>query len=247
MNNKLSKINSKDSIMSIINNTKEADKKVTGWRIIEGKKQTVELYIRVIRAFRNEFVLRVKDSNDERLFKTLHISLENFNVFFPKDLVLFQAKIKSRDLETGDLTLELPSMIAQVDRRKSMRYEFKETESVKINILKKFNLMNQKQQLFKKDLCDLSSGGAAFYISKADRKFFKESDLLENIELQIDNKEISDLSLKVISCNEIKPSSTNDLSYSVYKVSAKFESISINSKEAIEEYVFQKIDFNKAV
>lgn len=247
MNNKLSKINSKDSIMSIINNTKEGDKKVTGWRIIEGKKQTVDLYIRVIRAFRNEFVLRVKDSKDERLFKTLHISLESFNVFFPKDLVLFQAKIKSRDLDTGDLTLELPSMIAQVDRRKSLRYEFKSNESVKIDILKKFNLMNQKQQLFKKDLCDLSSGGASFYVSKADRKFFKESDVLENVALYINDGEVNDTILKVISCIEIKPSALNCLSYPVYKVSVKFDNISDKSKEIIEEYVFQKIDFNKAV
>ena len=80
--NKLSKINSKDSIISIINNTKENQKKVTGWRIVEGKKQTVDLYIRVIRLFRNEFVVRVKEDKNESLFKKLHISLESFNIFF---------------------------------------------------------------------------------------------------------------------------------------------------------------------
>ncbi len=246
MNNKLSKIQSKDSIASIISSTKDDQKKVMGWRIIEGKKQTIELYIRVIRSFRNEFVLRVKNKEDEVLFKQLHISLESFNIFFPKDLVLFQSQIKSRDLETGDLTLEFPSMIAQVDRRKSMRYEYSDEERSEIKLLKKFNLLNQKQQLFKKQLIDLSSGGLSFYISKADKKFFKENDIFENVQIQVAEIEM-DINLTILSCLEVKPTATNGLSYPVFKISTKFNSISNEKQELIEEYVFEKIDFNKAV
>lgn len=246
MNNKLSKIQSKDSITSIISSTKDDQKKVMGWRIIDGKKQTIELYIRVIRSFRNEFILRVKNKEDETLFKQLHISLESFNVFLPKDLVLFQSKIKSRDLDTGDLILEFPSMIAQVDRRKSMRYEYSEDQKSEIKLLKKFNLLNQKQQLFKKHLIDLSSGGLSFYISKADKKFFKESDIFENVQIQVADEEI-DVNLAILSCLEVKPTATNGLSYPVHKISAKFNQLSLEKQELIEEYVFQKIDFNKAV
>lgn len=246
MNNKLSKIQSKDSIASIISSTKSEQKKVMGWRIIDGKKQTVELYIRVIRSFRNEFILRVKSKEDETMFKQLHISLESFNIFFPKDLVLFQSKIKSRDLETGDLILEFPSMIAQVDRRKSMRYEYSDGERSEIKLLKKFNLLNQKQQFFKKQLIDLSGGGLSFYISKADKKFFKEADKFDNVQIKVADEEI-DVNLIVLSCLEVKPTATNGLSYPVHKISAKFNKLSKEKIEFIEEYVFQKIDFNKAV
>ena len=64
-NNSLSKITQKSAIDSLIENTKSEDKQVVGWRIVEGKKQTVELYVRVIRSFRNEFILRVRNSEDE--------------------------------------------------------------------------------------------------------------------------------------------------------------------------------------
>ena len=245
-NNSLSKITQKSAIDSLIENTKSENKQVIGWRIVEGKKQTVELYVRVIRSFRNEFILRVRNPEDEALFKKLHVSTESFNVFFPKDLVIFQSKIKSRDPSNGDLVMEYPSMVAQVDRRKSLRYEVEENEELEINILKKFNLINQSQRIFKKQAYDISTGGLSFLVTKSERKFFKEGDHISSVQIELSQKDL-DLKTKVVSTLEIKPTKNNSLSYTTYKVALSFEQLDEKTRALIEKYVFEKIDFSKAV
>ena len=65
-----------------------------GWRIVAGKKVTTSIFIRVIRKFRNEFVVRAVSDKEKNVLSNLLASSGTLNFYLVNDMVLFQSQVK---------------------------------------------------------------------------------------------------------------------------------------------------------
>ena len=183
---KLTKINSEWAIFSIINNAKLNEKTLVAWRIIGGKKVTVDVKIRVIRKFRSELVMSPENSRSKAMLSDLAAGTDRLNFFLAEEMVLFQSRIKSKD-RSGDITVEIPDLIAQIDRRKHLRLFVEEKQPVLLEFSKKTNSHLTTVQTFKKPIFDLSAGGLSFVISKLESKFFRLGDKLQKVKLAVES------------------------------------------------------------
>ena len=120
--NTLKKNKSKWAIFSLVNNTKINESQIMGWRIVAGKKVTSEVFIRVIRKFRNEFVVRAVSESEKNNLNNLLASSETLNFYLVQDMVLFQTEVKHID-SNGDFVFKMPEMIAQIDLRTVQKRE----------------------------------------------------------------------------------------------------------------------------
>ena len=234
-------------IFSIINNTKVNGNQVIGWKIIAGKKITIDVSFYIIRKFRNEIVVRVVNTKESSKLGDLATGSDKINFYLPEDLVLFQTEVKQ--IETnGDLRIKIPSMIAQIDRRKDIRLNLKEGVCAKVFFQKENILATSTTKLhsFKKDCFDLSGGGLSFLVSKSEMKFFKRDDIIENITLNLGNEEFK-LSSYVVNILEQEPDSRNGLNYKAWKICVKYREITEKEKKKIDQFVFQYVDFDDAI
>ena len=163
--NNLKKNYSAWAIFSLINNTKLGEKPVLGWRIIGGKKVTVDVYIRVIRKFRNELVIKALSPDGSKKLSNLIAGSDKLNLYLPDDLVLFQSRVLKSDTN-GDVVISIPNMIAQVDRRKHLRLFITNEVNVSIEFQKENHGQRITTQQFDKKCFDVSAGGLSFIIFK---------------------------------------------------------------------------------
>jgi c-di-GMP-binding flagellar brake protein YcgR len=238
-NNKLKKNFSAWAIFSIVNNTKLNGKAVVGWRIVAGKKVTVDLFIRVIRKFRNEIVIRAIDAQGRNKLANLVAGADKFNIFLPDDMVLFQSKIKAVD--DGDVTVAMPEMIAQIDRRKYLRLFVTEEIKADVNFFKQSHNQHAGTQNFTKPCFDISAGGLSFIISRMESKFFQKDDYINNMTIRFDDEEI-EINGHVVNILEIAPDERNNLHYKGWKVCVKYQSIDAESQKRLNDFVFKYVD-----
>lgn len=233
------------AIFSIINNTKINENPVLGWKIISGEKVTVEVTFYIIRKFKKEIVVRAVSSKAKKQLAELASSANNLNFYLPNDMALFQAEIKQ--IETnGDLRIAIPTMIAQIDRRKNLRLFVEEGMSIKTIFHKESHGQKVANQLFQKDCFDISAGGLSFVVSKPERKFFLKGDRVNQLKLKMNNIEM-EIDAEVINILEIKPSRNNDLHYKGWKICLEFTKIAPKHAKEIEDYVFRYVDFDQAI
>jgi hypothetical protein len=243
--NNLKKNYSTWAIFSIINNTKLDDKPIVGWRIISGKKVTVELFIRVIRKFRNEVVIRATRPDGRKTLSNLVAGSDKLNLYLPDDLVLFQSNIKSCD-ENGDITISVPEMIAQIDRRKHLRLFVENDIDVKVNFNKEIQGQRILNQNFNKKCFDVSAGGLSFLISKIESKFFENGDKVSGITLNVGERKTK-ISGNVVNILDIEPDEQNGLHYKCKKICIRYENVTLQQKKVINDYVFKYIDISEAI
>lgn len=243
--NNLKKNYSAWAIFSLINNTKLTEKPVVGWRIISGKKVTVELFIRVIRKFRNEVVVRATRPDGRKTLSNLIAGSDKLNLYLPDDLVLFQSKIKSCD-ENGDVVINIPDMIAQIDRRKHLRLFVENDINVSVSFNKESHGQRVMSQQFNKKCFDVSAGGLSFLISKTESKFFENNDKVENIILQVGERKTR-ISGDVVNILDIEPDEKNGLHYKCKKVCVRYKDATVQQQQVINDFVFKYIDTSEAI
>lgn len=231
-------------ISEIINTTKEKMGYIMIWIMHGEEKVTAEMYIHIIRKAKNEIILKpLADSN--RLVQGIIGNREEVNVFFPTDLVFFQAKVKSLD-PSGELVLSVPDMIAQVDRRKSLRVTIKNSMKVEASFYKSFFSHKVNTQLFKKPCFDVGTGGLSIILSRMEMKYFNVGDRVVGIILQIDDKKI-EVEGVIVNMLPIEPDAYNKLIYKGNKVCLKFENLNPVYKEILDIYVFKHFRMETAV
>ncbi len=233
------------AIFSIINNTKVNEKTVLGWKIVAGRKVTVEIIFHIIRKFRNEIVVRAVGPQGKTNLGNLAAGANKLNFYLPDDMVLFQTEVKQIEM-SGDIRIKIPEMIAQVDRRKDLRLFVENGINVEINFLKQNHGQKLATQQFKKTCFDVSAGGLSFIISKTEKKFFKEGDLVKNFKLNLDGKDI-EIDTQVVNILEVEPNAQNDLHYKGWKICLKYINLKKPTKKIIEEFVFRYIDLDEAI
>lgn len=244
-NNALKKNFNEWAILSIINNTKNDEKPVLGWKIVAGKKVTVDVVFQVIRKFRNEVVVRAVGSRGKSTLGDLASGAQKLNFYLPDDMVLFQADVKQIELN-GDVRITMPQMIAQIDRRKYLRLFVEETMNVKVKFLKENHGHSKITQKFEKNCFDISAGGFSFVIAKSESRFFYNCDSIFGIEMQIGKEKIN-IAADVINVLDIEPNEENKLHYKGQKVCVQYSNISKESKSLINNYVFKYVEISEAI
>ncbi len=244
-NNNLKKNFNAWAIFSLINNTKLLGKNVVGWRMIGGKKVTVEVNIRVIRKFRNEIVIRVIDPKTRNTLGNLISGSDKLNIYLPEDLVLFQTDVKKAD-ENGDVTLSMPKMIAQIDRRKHLRLFVADDINVSAKFFKENHGQKVVKQQFEKRCYDVSAGGLSFIVSKIESRFFEKGDVVKSIRVVI-NDQIVSLHGKVVNILDVEPDAHNGLHYKGKKVCLAYGNTSPEVVKQINDFVFKYIELDEAI
>lgn len=233
------------AIFSIISNAKINEKTVMGWKIVAGKKVTVEVLFHIIRKFRKEIIVRAIGPQGKATLGNLAAGAQKLNFYLPDEMVLFQSEVKQIEM-SGDIKITIPEMIAQVDRRKDLRLFIENGMSVDIEFLKKNHGQKVVTHNFKKTCFDISAGGLSFIISKTEKKFFKENDLLKNLKIYLDGKEL-EVSAQVINILEVEPDTRNELNYKGWKICLKYLNKKQNASRDIEDYVFRYLDLGEAI
>lgn len=243
--NTLKKNNSKWAIFSLINNTKLDNKQIMGWRIIAGKKVTAELFIRVIRKFRNEFVVRGMTEKQKNTLNNLVASSGVLNFYLAEDMVLFQSEVKHVD-PNGDFVFSIPQMVAQIDRRKHMRLFLSNEVKANVVFFKENHGHKVMKQQFNKECFDLSAGGLSFFISRAESKFFELNDIIEKIEVHFENTMVR-LKADVVNIFDVEPDERNQLHYRAKKVCLRYREADERSVKKINDFVFKYTDLDEAI
>lgn len=233
------------AITSLIENTKVNEKPIMGWKMIAGKKETVEVIFHIIRKFRNEIVVRAVGPHAKATLADLSVGAQNLNFYLPEDLVLFQTEVKQVDTN-GDVIIKIPEMIAQVDRRKHMRLFVEEGMKAEAHFEKENYGQRVLTQKFNKGCFDISAGGFSFIISKSESRFFQIGGSIERIQLIVDNKKML-VSGEIINIDEVEPSPRNHLIYKGWKVSVKYKSINPQARKFLNYFVFKYLPLEDAV
>lgn len=243
--NNLKKNYSAWAIFSLINNTKLNDKSVVGWRMIGGKKVTVDLFIRVIRKFRNELVVRAKSPEGRNTIANLIAGSDKLNLYLPEDLVLFQSTVKKSDTN-GDIVISIPEMIAQIDRRKHLRLFCENEMNVNVNFSKQNHGQRVSTQQFEKKCFDVSAGGLSFIISKIEGKFFEIGDYVYGINLNLGRRKTM-INAEVVNIFDIEPDERNGLHYKGQKICLRYVDPTANQQKVINDFVFKFVQIDEAM
>lgn len=243
--NNLKKNYSAWAIFSLINNSKLNDRSIVGWRMIGGKKVTVDLFIRVIRKFRNELVVRATHPEGRNTIANLIAGSDKLNLYLPEDLVLFQSTVKKSD-SNGDIVITVPEMIAQIDRRKHLRLFCEEEMDVTIGFSKQNHGQRISTQLFDKKCFDVSAGGLSFIISKIESKFFETGDYLQGINLLLGPRNTV-INAEIVNILDIEPDERNGLHYKGKKVCVSYVDPTVNQQKVINDFVFKYVQIDEAI
>lgn len=243
--NNLKKNYSAWAIFSLINNTKLGEKPVLGWRIIGGKKVTVDVYIRVIRKFRNELVIKALSPDGSKKLSNLIAGSDKLNLYLPDDLVLFQSRVLKSDTN-GDVVISIPNMIAHVDRRKHLRLFITNDVNVSIEFQKENHGQRITTQQFDKKCFDVSAGGLSFIISRIEGRFFEIGDRIYAISLILDRRKTL-VNAEVVNILDVEPDDRNGLIYKGQKVCLRYVEPSANQQSVINEFVFKYVQIHEAM
>ncbi|MDP7321261.1 MAG: PilZ domain-containing protein [Bacteriovoracaceae bacterium] len=233
------------AIFSIINNTKINDKNVLGWKIIAGQKVTVEVIFHIIRKFRGEVIVRANGPKNKELLGNLATGSQKINFYLPEDMVLFQTEVKQIE-PNGDVRVKLPKLFAQVDRRRDFRLFLGEGLKVQIDFQKFDHSQQQYQQKFNKNLFDISAGGSAFIISRSEKAFFRVNDLIKDINIRIEGREIK-VNAVIMNILDVEPNKQNQLNYKGKKVCLRFLNLDATNKKFLEDFIFRYMDIDVVI
>jgi c-di-GMP-binding flagellar brake protein YcgR len=235
MNNLMRKHKNQKSLLEMLASAKIENDGIVAWRMINDKKIIVNVWIKIIRKFRDEMVVEADEKNVEVLEKVVS-GTENLNFFISGFGLLFQCKIKSYQ-EKNHLVVKIPSEYAQLERRKHLRYQLND-EKIECFINIEENGMTRK---IKKRAFDISAGGVSFIVSKLEAKFFNPGTKLDNFVFQIEDKFVK-TTAKIINIIHLSPELSSDLLYGGWKVSISFLSNEIEFVKMVDDYVFSKIN-----
>ena len=236
--NILKKINDEATILSLLSSAKEFSSEIFIWKLIGSSKHLGQVRIESIRKARNDFCI-IPESGQEQIVQKLMGSDNNIDLYIPDSSLLLRCCLKQTDAPLR-YYLQLPSIVAQVDRRKSFRLNVHDESEVQLSFNKSVLVPRSMSQHFHKDCFDISSGGFSFFVSKIEMKFFQASDKIPKIEIKA-NKWSSKVEAEVTTIREIEPDEYNGLPYKVWRVNCRFTQIDQISKKYLEKFIFERI------
>lgn len=236
--NKLIKVKDEGTILSLLSNTKESNSEVYVWKLIGNTKHLGQVRIESIRKSRGDICIIPSDGQG-RVVEELLSNQSYIDLFIPGSAMLLRCNIKSTDAPVR-YYLEIPTFIAQVERRQSFRLYTYASSEVKVSFSKTAEIPKTMTQHFLKDCFDVSSGGFSFFVSKMETKFFNANDLISSLEIKAgDWATIASAQIAIV--REIEPDEFNGFSYKVWRVCCRFTKLDQISRKYLEKYIFERI------
>ena len=223
-------------IFDFLKDVKIRKEKCLVWRAQGKEKITAEVELSVIRKFNGEVVFNATSKGQLEKLRTVISGCEFTNVFVINKSVLFRSKIKFLDHE-DKLVLHFPQMVAQAERRKSLRLIMEGNEECRIKLQHQILGRESRVQKFDKALYDLSAGGLAFVTNSAESKLFNVGDALPSLYLTIEGEEYR-VPGKVVNLIPVEPGPQNKLVYGGHRICVEFLGLGPSIQEDIEIFVF---------
>lgn len=236
--NDLKKITDPLTIRSLLATVKEQNLDTFVWKLINGDRHMAQVRFGVIRKERNDFLIVACDGQETEA-RGLLDSATHIDVYIPGSELFMRCSVKRGDMP-GRYYLGLPELVAQLDRRLSLRLNTYSLAEVKLNFTKTLQQLRPVTHQFSKTCYDISTGGFSFLISKAELKYFEVGQEVPEIELKILNWSAK-LGAKITGMREVEPDANNQLTYKVWRISCAFMKIDDIRKKYLERYIFERL------
>jgi hypothetical protein len=237
--NNLKEVKDKVTIFNLLSGAKENDSDVFVWRLIGDRKHLGKMRVESLRKTDNVLCL-ISIDEDENIVKEIVGNLGHVDLYIPDCAMLLRCDLKSTDRGVR-YYLKIPSLVVQLERRQVLRLTITDPDSIQVHLTKSFKRSVTGTQHFAKPIIDISSGGFAFFVSKLELKYFQIGDDISEVKVSFD-KYLFQSGAQVCSILEITPDEYNGLSYKVWRINCKFNSIDQISRKYLERYIFEKIN-----
>lgn len=232
----LSKIVDPAIIFDLLMGHKDTHSDVFIWKLIGGEEYLSQVHIESVSKARKDFsIVPVNDGEVET--ENLLMNQSYIDFYIPESALLFRCQLKSNSAPIR-YAFQMPSEVSQIDRRLSQRVNTFEDSELQIS----FQSQSERGQIqkFAKACFDISGGGLSFYVSRMEKKFFKEGEFLKELSISTPKGE-SKVKAEMILVKEIEPNEFNGLPYRVWRVCCRFKEIDDPSKLLLNKYIFEKI------
>jgi hypothetical protein len=236
--NDLKKITDPLTIRSLLATVKEQNQDVFVWKLINGDRHMAQVRFGVIRKERNDFLIIACDGQEAEA-RGLLDSATHIDLYVPGSELFMRSSVKRGDTP-GRYYIGVPELIAQLDRRRSLRLNTYSSEEVKLSFTKTIQQLKPIPHQFAKNCYDISTGGFSFLISKAELKYFEVGQEVPEMGVKIANWS-SKPSAKITGIREYEPDANNNLTYKVWRVSCAFTKIDDIGKKYLERYIFERL------
>lgn len=236
--NALRTINQFGIILGLLQGAKGEEQDIFVWKMVGGMKCLGQVKIESIRKSRKDICF-IPVKGQEETVRDIISGQSEIDIYIPGSALVFRCKLKQID-RFQRYYLEIPSFVAQVERRKSYRLDCYDEGEFKLNFSKSVFTLRTVTQSFQKQCFDISSGGMSFLISKAELKFFEIGNEISYISVSAGNWS-TNVDAQVTAIKEIAPDEFNNLPYKVFRVSCKFSRIDEVSKKYLDKIIFEKI------
>lgn len=232
----LSKIQDPAIIYELLMGCKETHSDVFIWKMIGGTEYLSQVRVESVSKSRKDFSIIPMDDREIEV-QNLLMNQSYIDFYIPDSLLLFRCQLKT-NFAPIRYTFNLPQEVSQVDRRATKRVSTYEDNDLQISFLSQ-NERGQNQQ-FSKPCFDLSGGGLSFYISRMEKKFFREGEMLKEVSISTPSGS-SKVKAEMILVKEIEPNEFNGLPYRVWRVCCRFKEIDNPSKLLLDRFILEKI------
>ena len=206
---------SKDSVVleDITSRVQQNGHEMIVWRFVGGQKVTSVSRIRVYRKKKRELVI-MPIEEDKESFNSICTGKESLNVFYPRDLFLFQGDIIK--VENGEVTIRVPEEYAFVEKREMERHSFSNNGCFlsfgKISSSSKNHVFQINRPCY-----DISIGGTSLILSPTEARHFVVDEIISGIEMSLDGN-IVYVMAKVTNKHIVKPGESHAVTYKGWKV-----------------------------
>ncbi len=240
-NNQLIQNEDEKAIFNILLDAKQAELKCMIWKLVGTTKISAEAFIQVIRKFDGEIVFRAVSPGHNEKMKSIVSGADEANVYIMEKAVLFRSKV--RKVEGNDLVLAFPKMLAQAERRKSLRLIVPYEVGCEVEFFKTTTTNGVQTQIFEKKCYDVSTGGLSFLLNRSETKFFEIGDSISNLKVKLDGLEFMTEG-RIVNFIPVEPGPGNDVIYKGVRVCIKFEAIDEIAKDAVNSFVFKHLELD---
>jgi hypothetical protein len=236
--NMLKKVQDEATIYNLLSGIKENSSDTYVWRLVGNSKHLAQVRIEAIRKSRKDFCI-IPVEGQEQLVHELIGHHSQIDMYVPDSALLLRCVIRTADAPLR-YYLQIPDVVAQVERRKNIRLNVHASSEVKISFAKTVLTPRQMTQHFAKDCFDFSTGGFSFLVSKMEFKFFQIGDKISSVDLKAGNHTTKSAA-EVVMIREIEPDEFNGFSYKVWRISCRFSELDMISKKYFEKFIFERI------
>lgn len=232
----LSHIHDAAIIYDLLMGSKDNKCDVFIWRLVGGEEHLGQVKIESVSKSRRDFSIIPCDDHEDDV-QNLLLNQSYVDFYIPNYSLLFRCQLKTN---SGPIrySLQLPQDVAQIDRRSNKRIITHQDSELEIS----FQSQSERglNQQFSKMCFDLSGGGLSFYVSKMERKFFREGEVIKELSIKTPQWK-SHVKAEMILVKELEPNEYNDLPYKVWRVCCRFKEIDQESKRLLDKYIFERI------